>query len=118
MEIRKNTTGSLKISEKVLCTIAGAAATEVEGVAGLAPGPVDFSEILKNPSPSASIKLSLSDEIAHIDVSIKLKSGAKISQTAAAVQRAVKQAVQNMTGIAVQKVNVHIAGIVFDQASE
>ena len=51
-----------------------------------------------------------------MDISVNLKYGANIPEVAETLQKAVKDAVQNMTGITVSKVNVHVAGIVFPQS--
>jgi uncharacterized alkaline shock family protein YloU len=57
------------------------------------------------------IKATLKGEAAEIDISIIVMSGHKAVKVAEAVQQSVKSAVQNMTGIAVSKVNVRISGV-------
>lgn len=118
MNTKRNGGGSLKISQKVLCGIAGAAAMETEGVAGLAQGPVDLQELFHQGTPGSSVRLFLSDDVATVDVYVKLKACAKVSAVAEKIQKNVKQSIQNMTGVAVSKVNVHVAGIVFDACTE
>ena len=63
------------------------------------------------------ITIDLNDDIAAIDIHVNIKAGVNIPQTAEKIQSAVKEAVQNMTGIAVSRVNINIAGIVFDDPS-
>ena len=53
-----------------------------------------------------------------IDVYIKIESGAKITEVAGNIQQSVKEAVQNMTGCVVSRVNVHIADIDLTEATE
>ena len=53
-----------------------------------------------------------------IDIHVNIKSGVNIPQVAEKIQAAVKEAVQNMTGIAVSRVNIDIAGIVFDEPEQ
>ena len=104
--------GSLKVSANVLVSIAETAAAEVEGVAlnsknGLAVvGGAPFSSKIIPP-----IRVKLNSEAAVIDISIVTELGHKAYEVAKAVQDHVKSAVQNMTGIAVSKVNVKIVGI-------
>ncbi|MBC8569602.1 Asp23/Gls24 family envelope stress response protein [Zongyangia hominis] len=111
----KEAIGSLKISEDVLATIAKFAATEVEGVASLAP----FVAPIKgfHPAKGKAIRIELNDDIAVIDLNVNLKFGAKVPQVAEQIQSGVKESVQNMTGITVSKVNVTVAGIVFEEAA-
>lgn len=108
--------GNLKISEEVISTIAGAAAGEIKGVAGLTMRPPVAERRLLGAvgkrGPGKSIHLEMHEGEAVLDVYVNLYLGAKIPDTASQIQTRVKDAVQNMTGITVSKVNVHVAGIV------
>ena len=53
-----------------------------------------------------------------IDISLSLKFGAKIEEVCTAVQNAIKDSVQTMSGMAVSKVNVLVSGIVFPPRAE
>ncbi len=112
---RKPNVGSLKISEEVLATIASFAAKEVSGVASMAVSPAHIKKFLvKTSESSKSVKIELNDDVAVIDVFVNLKYGAKIPETSAQIQAGVKESVQNMTGITVSRVNVHVEGITFE----
>jgi uncharacterized alkaline shock family protein YloU len=108
--------GNLKISEEVISTIAGAATEEIKGVSGLAlRQPVTERRLLgavSKKAPGKSIHLEMREGEAVLDIYVNLYLGAKIPDTASQIQTRVKDAVQNMTGITVSKVNVHITGIV------
>ncbi|MBQ3843117.1 MAG: Asp23/Gls24 family envelope stress response protein [Ruminiclostridium sp.] len=110
--INGSTSGSLKVAANVLVSIAETAAAEVEGVAvnsknGLAiVGGAPLSSKIIPP-----IRVKLGSEAAIIDISIVTELGHKAYEVARAVQEHVKSSVQNMTGIAVAKVNVKIVGI-------
>ena len=108
------TAGNLKISRDVIGTIARYATMEIEGVAGLASFGASLQGILKRQSPKP-ISIELNDEIAEIGIHVNVKAGVNIPQVAEKIQVAVKEAVQNMTGIAVSRVNIVVAGIVFEQ---
>ncbi len=109
--------GSLKISEEVISTIAGMTAGEIKGVAGLSLRPnSDFKSILKsNKNMNKAIRLEFKDGDAFIDVYVNLFMGYKIPDVASEIQVKVKDAVQNMTGLTVSKINVHVAGVVIDK---
>ena len=114
---QKQPIGSLKISREVLATIAGAAAQEVEGVHALADAGVDLRGIVRGQFPRA-VSIAISDDIAVIDVRLVLESGARIPAVAQRVQTAVKEAVQNMTGVTVSKVNIVAAGVHYETVKE
>lgn len=109
-DVKKTAVSKLKISEDVIITVAKLAALDVKGVAGLS-GEINKMSKLKNNGP---IKISMIDSVAAIDISIKIKGYEKATVVAQEVQSAVKENVQNMTGVAVARVNVSVAGAVFD----
>ncbi len=111
------TQGILRISQDVIATIASCAATEIDGVAGLAAYTADIKHLFTRSAINKSITVTLSDDVAEIDVRLNLYFGTKIPVVSEAVQRAVKEAVQNMTGITVSKVNVFIGDITFPPQS-
>ncbi len=107
--------GKLKISQDVIATIARYATMEVEGVAGLSGIPVSIKKFFISPKLYKAINIEMVDDLAAIDVSVFLKYGAKVQEVARHIQDNVKNAVQNMSGVGVSKVNVHITGIKFDE---
>ncbi|HEX3027665.1 MAG TPA: Asp23/Gls24 family envelope stress response protein [Clostridia bacterium] len=110
--------GTLKISEDVLATVAGMTAREIKGVASLSlrPGP-EPRGFMKNRSLGKTIRLELKDGEAVIDIYVNLFIGFKIPDVASEIQDKVKESIQNMTGITVSKVNVHVSGVVIDQGA-
>lgn len=112
--IEKCETGSVRIANEVVSIIAGLAATEVKGVAGMSGGVVDgFSELLKKKNLTKGVKVEVGEKQAAIDLFIIIEYGAKIPDTAYLVQENVKRAVESMTGLEVVEVNVHIQGVEF-----
>lgn len=105
--------GSCIISEEVVATIAATAAREVEGVAGMAQRPMDLRGMVINVA-NKYVGVLNTDTETVVDVYVNLKAGARIPDVAGEVQRVVKNEVQSMTGRPVTKVNVHVAGIVFE----
>jgi uncharacterized alkaline shock family protein YloU len=111
--------GSLKISEDVLATIAGMATSEIKGVAGLSLRPSSDLKgfVFNKKGPGKAIRLEMKDGEATIDIFVNLYIGFKIPDVASEIQARVKEEMQNMTGITVSKVNVHITGVVIDQSA-
>lgn len=108
-----NPSGSVKVSANAIISIAEAAVNETEGVAvGSANGKI--AVIAGAPISSKlipPIKVTLGAESAVIDISVITDIGFKASEVARTVQEHVKAAVQNMTGIAVSKVNLKVVGV-------
>ena len=109
--------GRCIISEEVVATIAATAALEVPGVAAMAPRIKDLRGLVGN-SATKSVGVINNENEMIVDVYINLVAGVRIPDVAGQVQRAVKAEVQSMTGRPVTKVNVHVAGIVLEQAKE
>lgn len=105
--------GNLKISREVICTIAKYAAMEIDGVASLASFTANLKGWLLKKQSAKPISIDLTDDVARIDIHINIRAGVKIPELAEKIQVAVKEAVQNMTGIAVSHVNIEVADIVF-----
>ena len=111
-------TENLKISEDVVASIATIAAKEVEGVAELAVAPANLKGLFKSKPIKTSVEVDLNDGVAIIDIYLKIKYGAKVQPVSSEIQKKVKDSVQNMTGIAVSKVNIHISGISIDDKNK
>ncbi|MEG1686585.1 MAG: Asp23/Gls24 family envelope stress response protein [Angelakisella sp.] len=105
--------GSLKISQEVVASIAEYTINEIDGVAGFAPISANLTGWLLEKQSVKPISIAISDGVAVIDIRICVKSYVKIPELSRKLQAAVKEAVQNMTGIVVSQVNLYVAGVVF-----
>lgn len=111
---------NLNISEDVIGIIAGLAASEVEGIAGMTLGFVDgINQILGgNKKYSKGVKIELEGKKVTIDLYVNVKYGVRIPDIAWAAQNVVKSAVENMTGLDVVAVNINVQGITFDKKED
>ncbi|NLB36490.1 MAG: Asp23/Gls24 family envelope stress response protein [Clostridiales bacterium] len=110
--LKNKNTGNLVISENVIASIALNAAKDVEGVSSFAARPADVHTILNlGDEALKSVRVWSGENDIKLQVFINIMSGKKIPTVAGEVQRAVKNAVQSMTGKIVTKVNVSIAAI-------
>ena len=105
------TMGSLHISRSVIASIASTAAREVEGVSSIPSQ--NIKDVFQRRQIVRPVNINLSDGVAVIDLRVVLKNTARIPTVSKKIQASVKESVQSMTGIAVSKVNVIIAGIAF-----
>ena len=104
---------NIKISNDVIEMIAGVAANVVQGVAEMTGGFAGgISEILSGKKNySKGIKVNINESTVIIDVNIIVEYGARIPNVAFEIQKRVKTAVENMTGLNVEEVNVHVQGV-------
>ena len=51
------------------------------------------------------------DDVVKIDVNIIVEYGSRIPDVAFEIQNRVKKSVENMTGLKVEEVNVHVQGV-------
>ena len=118
-EIKTENEG-IKISNDVVAVIAGVAVSEVQGVAGMAGGFAGgITEVLSGKKNLAKgIKVEATETDAKIDVNIIVEYGSRIPDVAFEIQNRVKKAVESMTGLKVQEVNVHVQGVNTDIVKE
>lgn len=104
--------GSIKISEEVVAIIAGLAATEVPGVAGMSGGIAGgIAEMLGRKNLSKGVKVEVGEKEAAIDLYIIVEFGCRIPDVSWEIQEKVKKSVETMTGLEVVEVNIHIQGV-------
>lgn len=118
MEINQQTSsGGLIISEDVIASIACNAAKDVDGISSFSNRPVDIVSTIKKGSfnVTSPVRITEDGDTLCVNIYVNLKKNAKINPVAEEVQACVKDAIQNMTGRVVSKVNVIIAGIDFKQ---
>jgi uncharacterized alkaline shock family protein YloU len=117
--INREESGSINISEDVLASISALAAVEVEGVTGLnAPTGVDLAELLGKKNLTKGVKIQIVGQTVVIDLFINIKYGYKIPEVSGKLQNAVVSAVESMTGLSVEAVNVHVSGVTFESNPE
>ena len=111
-EIKTENEG-IQISSDVVAVIAGVAVSEVPGVAGMAGGFAGrITEVFSGKKNLAKgIKVDTTDNKAKIDVNIIVEYGTRIPDVAFEIQNRVKKAVESMTGLKVEEVNVHVQGV-------
>ena len=110
-----NELGTIRIADEVVSIIAGLAATEVEGVAGMSGG---IAETLGRKNFSKGVKVEVGEKETAVDLFIIVKYGARIPDVALSVQEAVKNAIENMTGLNTVEVNVHVQGVGFPEEAK
>lgn len=118
--ILKGEEENINISEEVITTISGIAVSEISGVAEMAGGITGgITEVLSGKKNlSKGIKADIAGNNVKIDVNIIVNYGVRIPDVAFDIQNKVKQTVENMTGLKVNEVNVHVQGVNVEKTKE
>ena len=104
--------GQVQIADEVVAIIAGLAATEVEGVASMA-GNITNELVSKlgKKSLSKGIRVKVEDGIVNVNVALNSAYGYSVPKNCKKVKEKVKAAIENMTGLEVEKVDIQIANV-------
>lgn len=107
-----STPSGLIISDDVIASIAMSAVKDVAGVGKLVQRPANIKGMVgMYEAAQRYIEVYKSDNVYTLKIYITVNDDSKIPVVAADVQKAVKNAVQEMTSKVVSKVNVVIAGV-------
>ncbi len=104
--------GTVQIADEVVATIAGLAATEVDGVASMA-GNITNELIgkLGVKNLSKGVKIQVNEKNVDVDLALNIEYGYSIMKVSEKVQERVKSAIVNMTGLEVTMVNIRIVNV-------
>ncbi len=104
--------GEVHITEEVVTKIAALAATEVDGVRSMTGGITHESvEKLGIKNLAKAVRIEFDDDAVTVDLNLNMEYDKNILETSKAVQDKVKSSIENMTGLTVTEVNIHIAGV-------
>ena len=107
--------GEVQIADEVVGTIAALAAMEVEGVASMA-GSItnELAGRLGVRNLNKGVKVEISGKSVFVDKAIHILYGSSIPKVSCQVQDRVMSAIENMTGLKVEEVNIRVAGVVME----
>ena len=112
----QDSTGTITYANEVVAVIAGVAANEVEGVAGMCAAS-GISEVFSRNTKNVTrgIKVELGTEEVSVDIYLMIEYGTPIQTAAQNVQENVRKAIEEMTGLHVVRVDVHVQGVSFEK---
>ena len=112
----QDSTGTITYANEVVAVIAGVAANEVEGVAGMCAAN-GISEVFSRNTKNVTrgIKVELGTEEVSVDIYLMIEYGTPIQTAAQNVQENVRKAIETMTGLHVVKVDVHVTNVIFEK---
>ncbi len=101
-------------SNEVVAIIAGLAASEVEGIAGMVSVP-NGNLLGKGRSATKGVKVETGTEEASVDLYVTVEYGKPIQKAAQDAQESVRKSIEAMTGLHVVRVDVHVQGVSFEK---
>ncbi len=109
-------TGTITYANEVVAVIAGVAANEVEGVAGMCTASTGIADVFsRNKSITKGVKVDVGTEEVSVDLYLNVEYGTPIQTAATNVQESVRKSIETMTGLHVVRVDVHVQGLSFEK---
>ena len=118
VKLNENPNGTVSFATEVVATIAGLAATEVDGVASMispSAGLADMFSRKSNRNLTKGVRIDLVDNRVSVDITITVDYGSPVPDVARNIQENVKKAIETMSGLDVKNVDVHVTGISFER---
>lgn len=108
--------GTVRISDDVVATLAGLAALETPGIAAMSGGISEgWAKRLSGKNVQRGVTVEVGEKEAAIDLRVIVHYGVAIHDVCWQLQERVKEAVQTMTGLNVVEVNVKVEGVQFHE---
>ena len=109
---------NMMITDEAIAVMAGVAASEVRGVAGMSGGFAGgIAEVFGRRNLSKGVKVVTKNESTTVDLYVVVKYGYRIPDLAYEIQETVKSTIEWLSGIVVDADNIHIQGIDYSEDS-
>ena len=106
------TVNNIKIANDAVAMYVGIAIAEIPGVYGMSGALAGITEAISGKrNYTKGVKVDVNEKTVKIDVNIIVEYGSRIPDVAYEIQNRVKKSVENMTGLKVDEVNVHVQGV-------
>ncbi|MGX7418472.1 Asp23/Gls24 family envelope stress response protein [Carnobacterium gallinarum] len=106
--------GTIDITNDVIATVVGGAATDIYGIVGMASKNQirdNLNDILKKENYSRGVVVRQEENGVAVDVFTIVSYGTKISEVCRNVQEKVKYNLETMLGVSANAVNVYVQGV-------
>lgn len=118
VKLDENPDGTVSFATEVVATIAGLAATEVEGVASMSSPSSGLADMFSRKNArnfTKGVRIDLDGNMVTVDITIVVEYGSPVPDVARGIQENVKKAIETMSGLNVHSVDVHVNGISFER---
>jgi len=107
--------GTITYANEVIAIIAGVAANEIDGIAGMCTSGGIGDILGRNRNITRGVKVEIGSEEASVDLYTIVEYGKPIQRVASEVQDNVRKAIESMTSLHVVRVDVHVQGVSFEK---
>ena len=121
VKLDENPNGTVSFATEVVATIAGLAATEVEGVASMSSQSSGFADMFSRKNTrnfTKGVRIDLNENKVTVDITIVVEYGSPVPDVARSIQENVKKAIETMSGLDVRNVDVHVQGVSFERENQ
>lgn len=118
VKLDENPNGTVSFATEVVATIAGLAATEVEGVASMSSQNAGLADMFSRKNTrnfTKGVRIDLDGNKVTVDITIVVEYGSPVPDVARSIQENVKKAIETMSGLDVHAVDVHVSGVSFER---
>ena len=109
--------GQITYANEVISTIVSVATTEVEGISGIV-GASSISGILAKGKTPRGVRVDMNGRDVNVDVSVTVDYGMPIQKVGRNAQENVRKSIESMTGLHVEKVDLHVVGVSFEKENQ
>jgi uncharacterized alkaline shock family protein YloU len=106
--------GKTTLSPEVLVTITRMSALSVPGVSRLTPIPARVDRLFKR-GAADGVELKVEDDLVYLDLFLALKPDVNVREVSRNVQHQVARAIEEMVGMDIGHVNIHIEDIDYEE---
>ncbi len=103
----------ITIAPNVLLTIARLATLGVEGVARMGNTPGGIGRLFRRAPSANGVQMVVNDQTVVVDIYIIIEPDVNVREVCHQVQREVTRAIEEMVGMEVLAVNVHVEDVAF-----
>ena len=118
VKLDENPNGTVSFATEVVATIAGLAATEVEGVSSMSSQNAGLADMFSRKNTrnfTKGVRIDLDGNKVTVDITIVVEYGSPVPDVARNIQENVKKAIETMSGLDVHAVDVHVSGVSFER---
>ena len=117
LDMERQENGQITYANEVIATIVSVSTTEVQGISGIA-GAGAISGILGKGKAPRGVKVDMAGGNVKVELSVTVDYGMPIQKVGRCVQENVRKSIESMTGLHVEKVDLHVVGVSFEKENQ
>lgn len=106
--------GRIHISDEVIATLAGSAASDCYGLVGMVSRKQfkdGIADLLRRENLGRGVEIGYEDSKVHINLYVVVSYGTRISEVAHNIQSKVRYVLNDVLGLEVDKINIFVQGV-------